>query len=272
MQGVPQQFEFASDRAEFFHPPARPGIELYRAHIVRHAFEPHTHAAYGFGAVASGVERFRYRGSEHLAAPGDIVTMNPDVLHTGRAESDGGWQYRMIYIEPQVLDDIAGQRGWWFADAVQQQPARAQQLSQLLAALWQADDALAFDCLLAQLVALLAPLAGSRPPHTATQRFDAVIDYIQAHLAQRIALEQLAAVAGLSPFHFLRQFQAQHHATPQQMLMALRLHRAKQLLTAGLAPAQVAADCGLSDQSHLNRCFVKRYGTTPARYQKAVRG
>lgn len=272
MQGVPQQFEFASDSAEFFHPPARPGIELYRAHIVRHAFEPHTHAAYGFGAVASGVERFRYRGSEHLAAPGGIVTMNPDVLHTGRAESDGGWQYRMIYIEPQVLDDIAGQRGWWFADAVQQQPARAKQLSQLLAALWQADDALAFDCLLTQLVALLAPLAGSHPPHTATQRFDAVIDYMQAHLAQRITLEQLAAVAGLSPFHFLRQFQAQHHATPQQMLMALRLHRAKQLLTAGLAPAQVAADCGLSDQSHLNRCFVKRYGTTPARYQKAVRG
>jgi AraC-like DNA-binding protein len=272
MQGVPRQFEFTHDQAQFFHPRARAGIELYRAHIVQHAFEPHTHAAYGFGTVACGVERFRYLGSEHLAGPGSIVTMNPDILHTGRAETDSGWQYHMIYIEPQVLDEIAGAGGWWFGQAVQHDPARALRLAQQLAALWQEDDALAFDCQLAQLVSTLAPLASTRRAPQAGQRFDRVIDYMHAHLAQRLNLDTLAAVAGLSPFHFLRQFQAQYHATPQQMLMALRLYRAKQLLTQGTPPAQVAADCGLADQAHLNRSFLKRYGTTPARYQKAIRG
>lgn len=272
MQGVPQQFEFPLDQAQFFHPPTRAGIELYRAHIVQHAFEPHTHAAYGFGTVASGVERFRYRGSEHLASPGSIVTMNPDILHTGRAETDTGWQYHMIYIAPEVLDEIAGRPGWWFDQAVHRDPARAQQLSQQLAALWQTHDALAFDCQLAQLLQTLAPLATTQNTPQRGQRFDSVIDYMHAHLATRLNLETLAAVAGLSPFHFLRQFQAHYHATPQQMLMALRLYRAKQLLTQGIAPAIVAADCGLSDQAHLNRSFLKRYGTTPARYQKAIRG
>ncbi|MOA39533.1 transcriptional activator FtrA [compost metagenome] len=78
-------------------------------------------------------------------------------------------------------------------------------------------------------------------------------------------------MAGLSPFHFLRRFQAQYHVTPQQMLMALRLFEAKQLLAAGVAPAQVAAATGLADQAHLTRAFVRRYGVTPARYQKQVR-
>jgi AraC-like DNA-binding protein len=97
-----------------------------------------------------------------------------------------------------------------------------------------------------------------------------VLDYLHAHLAERLSLDQLAAVAGLSPFHFLRQFRAQHHATPQQWLMALRLSRAKRLLDAGEPPAQVAAATGLSDQAHLTRAFARRYGVTPARYQRQV--
>ncbi|WP_257388273.1 helix-turn-helix domain-containing protein, partial [Tahibacter caeni] len=61
-------------------------------------------------------------------------------------------------------------------------------------------------------------------------------------------------------------------ATPQQMLMALRLLQAKRLLGAGTAPADVAAACGLADQAHLTRAFAQRYGVTPARYQRQLRG
>ena len=58
MQGVPARFDDGADRAEFRRPAHRGGVELYRAHIVRHAFAPHTHEAYGLGAIESGVERF----------------------------------------------------------------------------------------------------------------------------------------------------------------------------------------------------------------------
>jgi AraC-like DNA-binding protein len=97
-----------------------------------------------------------------------------------------------------------------------------------------------------------------------------VIEYLHAHLAERVTLDDLAKVAGLSPFHFLRQFQARHDATPQQMLMAFRLSAAKRLLAAGEAPAQVAAATGLADQAHLTRAFARRYGVTPARYQRGL--
>ena len=64
----------------------------------------------------------------------------------------------------------------------------------------------------------------------------------------------------------MRSFRAQHHVTPQQMLMSLRLQAAKQRLAAGEPAAQVAAAVGLADQAHLTRAFRQRYGTTPARY------
>lgn len=272
MQGVPAHFETPQDAAEFRHPGHRHGVELYRAHIVRHAFEPHTHEAFGLGAIERGTERFRYAGADHLAGAGSLVLMNPDALHTGRAETEDGWRYRMIYLDREVLETITGEDGWWFADAVRQDAARAARVTRLLDGLWQAREPLAFDSLLLDLVATLRDHArvGQRAPAEAAMRFVPVIDYLHAHLHERITLDALAAVAGLSPFHFLRSFRACHGATPQQMLMALRVHAAKRRLSAGEPPAQVAAATGMADQAHLTRAFARRYGTTPARYQRQV--
>jgi len=274
MPGVPVAFEDARDRAEFRQCAQRPGIELYRAHIVRHAFEPHTHAAFGLGAIESGAERFRYCGADHLAPPGSLVLMNPDELHTGRAETPGGWRYRMVYLDPQVAERVSGEPGWWFRDAVRHDPATARRVTALLDALWQADEPLAFDSLLYELLAALQPhaQAARAAPAEAAARFAPVLDYLRAHLARRLTLDELARVAGLSPFHFLRRFRAQYHVTPQQMLMALRLFEAKRLLAAGTPPAQAAAATGMADQAHLTRAFARRYGVTPARYQRQVRG
>jgi AraC-like DNA-binding protein len=262
------------DRAEFRLISERAGIELYRAHIVRHAFEPHAHPGFGLGAIEHGVERFRYNGSDLLAATDSIVLMQPDVLHTGRAETASGWRYHMLYIEPDVLEEISGESGWWFPNTViANNAAMGRRFSRLLQTLWHAQDPLAFDSVLLQVIEAVRPYSQSHrvAPHEAAQRFAPVLDYMQAHLGERIILEDLAAVAGLSRFHFLRQFQAQFHVTPHQMLMARRLHTAKHLLTEGLPPAEVAASVGLTDQAHLNRSFVCRYGVTPARYQRQVR-
>ncbi len=271
--GVPQAFDHPNDRAEFRRPAHRPGIELYRAHIIRHAFEPHTHEAFGLGAIETGVERFRYRGAEHLAPPGSVVRMNPDELHTGRAETEGGWRYRMAYIDPAVVAQVAGEADWWFDCAVSHDAASAQRVTALLDALWQAREPLAFDsALLALLAEFRRHARGPRPPRPAgAPRWGRVIASLRANLARRLTLEELAEVAGLSPFHFLRSFQAQYHATPQQTLMALRLFEAKRLLAAGETPAQTALAAGLTDQAHLTRAFTRRYGVTPARYQKQVR-
>jgi len=274
LTGVPAAFDHPGDRAQFRRAAHQPGVELYRAHIVRHAFEPHTHEAFGLGAIESGVERFRYRGADHLAPPGSLVTMNPDELHTGRAETEGGWRYRMAYIDPDVAARVTGETGWWFGAAVGRDAAGAQRVTALLDTLWHASEPLAFDSALFALLGEFRRHAGVPRPAAAegAPRFAPVIDYLHANLSRRLTLDELAAVAGLSPFHFLRSFQAHHHATPQQMLMALRLYEAKRLLAAGVAPAQVALAAGLTDQAHLTRAFSRRYGVTPSRYQKQVRG
>ena len=271
MQGVPEQFNDERDSARFRHPAQLPGVELYHAHISRYAFEPHTHEAFGIGAIELGAERFRYRGSQYVAPVNSIVTMNPDELHTGEAATADGWRYRMVYLEPQMLEEVTGVRHWWFSEVVRQDPQRSQRLCQLIYGLWHTDDPLAQQGLLLDVIDTFRPLAHHAPVIAeATHRFERVRDYLHDNYMHAVSLDELAQVASLSPYHFQRQFKAHFHVTPHQMLMAIRLWRAKAFLTHGMPAAEVAAATGLTDQSHLTRAFTRRYGITPVRYQKQV--
>ncbi len=197
MQAVPDHFEHSQDAAEFKRP-ARPGIELYRARIVHHAFDPHTHEAFGLGAIESGVERFRYRGGDHLAPPDTLVLMNPDELHTGRAETEHGWRYRMLYLDADLLAQVTGERGWHFAQPAVHEVRTARHVGRLLAAMWNAPDSLAIDSALIDLLEMLRPHARTGTTRSASpaSRPDAALArahaLIQARFAEPLSLEQLA--------------------------------------------------------------------------------
>jgi AraC family transcriptional regulator len=104
-------------------------------------------------------------------------------------------------------------------------------------------------------------------------RLRAVVEYIEGRLDAGPSLEQMAAVARLSPFHFARQFKAATGLPPHRYVIARRIERAKQLLQegGGLTLAQVAAQAGFSNQSHFSHHFKRLVGVTPGQFQTPAR-
>ncbi|MDA3922863.1 MAG: AraC family transcriptional regulator [Salinisphaera sp.] len=95
-----------------------------------------------------------------------------------------------------------------------------------------------------------------------------VRDFIDAHLDASLNLRDIAATAGLSEFHFQRMFQASFGVSPAVWVSSRRTSRAKELLK-GTAPiADIAVQCGFSDQSHLTRVFKRMKGITPGVFRK----
>jgi len=88
-------------------------------------------------------------------------------------------------------------------------------------------------------------------------------DFIDANLYEAIEVDALARIAGLSPFHFSRTFTRTVGVAPHRYVMRVRLKRARELLREGrLSFAEVAAETGFADQSHLARWVRRVHGAT----------
>ena len=122
---------------------------------------------------------------------------------------------------------------------------------------------------------VLAPRRPARGPDGALPRvrLRAVVDFIESNLDAAPTLEQMAAVARLSPYHFARQFKAAAGLPPHQYVLTRRVERAKELLRAGtdLSLAEVAADVGFSDQSRFCHHFKRLVGVTPVPFRTSAR-
>ena len=93
--------------------------------------------------------------------------------------------------------------------------------------------------------------------------------FVEANLAHSIHLNDLAARAALSPYHFARAFKRSAGMTPRVFIEHRRIERAKELLassTRGLA--EIAGETGFNTQSRLTTTFRRRTGTTPAVYRR----
>jgi len=98
-----------------------------------------------------------------------------------------------------------------------------------------------------------------------------VTDYIAANYSQDIKLAELAEVAGMSSFHFAREFKRTTGTTPHQYLIKFRVERAKALLNENqLTLVEVGLRSGFSHQSHFTRLFRKVTGTTPHLYRMSA--
>jgi AraC family transcriptional regulator len=104
-----------------------------------------------------------------------------------------------------------------------------------------------------------------------TWRFARVRDYMEHHLGEAISLEDLARVAGVSRFHFARQFRARTGESPMGYLLRTRVERAKTLLLDSRARVvDVSAELGFADQSHFTRTFRRLVGMPPSVYVRAA--
>jgi AraC-like DNA-binding protein len=88
----------------------------------------------------------------------------------------------------------------------------------------------------------------------------------------RVRAPELAAALGWSHRHLVARFQDQVGLPPKTAARVIRFGRAARLLRSGAAPALVAAECGFSDQAHLNREFRALGGVTPGQISPRPRG
>lgn len=114
---------------------------------------------------------------------------------------------------------------------------------------------------------------GALPPTQAVRRDDARIrrarSFIRENLHLPLTLAEIAEVAGMSRYHFLRLFRSQVGETPHRYLTRLRLECAQGELERTTATvAEIAIGCGFVSPSHFASAFRRQTGYTPVAYRR----
>ncbi len=113
--------------------------------------------------------------------------------------------------------------------------------------------------------------AAEEPQHAAA--FRRIVDFVHANLDKDLRLDQLARMARLSNFYFIRQFKAALGKTPHQYIQDVRIELAKQLLRDTYLPlGEISQRCGFSTQSHFTSSFGQVVGASPRAYRQAHAG
>jgi transcriptional regulator GlxA family with amidase domain len=105
-----------------------------------------------------------------------------------------------------------------------------------------------------------------------SDRIRRTLSFARDHLAERLPVERLAEVAGLSPRQFGRAFLAETGQTPAKAVERLRAEAARPLVEDGTTPLEtIARSVGLADPERLRQSFVRSFGLPPRSLRRAAR-
>ncbi len=255
------------------------GLELLEATYHHQNFSRHSHEGYTVGVIDNGAQRFLRNGANHIAPQDSIILVNHDEVHDGHSATEGGWSYRAIYPLPEQLASIQKDAGLnlsgsvYFPEPVVHDPELAGLLRLALYNLYHSENRLLRETLLYSALIKMMQRHGKgsddlKEPAQAKSRMMLVKSYLDDNPQEDVSLEELARLAGVSPFHLVRQFQKYYGLPPHAYQIQSRIRLSKRLIQQGHSLLDTALKAGFHDQSHLSRHFKRTLGVTPGHYAR----
>lgn len=258
----------------FLRAPDVGGLQRFEAFFAGHGYDLHRHDTYAIGHTLAGVQSFQYRGAWRHSLPGATIVLHPDEVHDGEAGTESGFQYRMMYIEPALIQQMLGGQALPFIKTgLSNDPRLFAATGALLRSLdcpldpLEEQDAL-FD--LAQAMSTVCGASGKRSgfDYVAAQR---AREYIHGALDRTVTMDELAQHSGRDRWSLSRDFRLLFGTSPYRYLTMRRLDMVRALLIQGQSLVSAALIAGFTDQSHMTRQFGKTYGLSPARWMNMQR-
>jgi AraC-like DNA-binding protein len=257
-------------------------VGLLHAYYVQHAYPRHSHDYYVICLIERGHQSFTHKGTKYLTPPGGVILINPEVVHTGEAADQQGFEMRSLYpttsaMETAVFELSGRHQGLpFFKDVRVDHRWATNSVLALHKAISQGASTLEcesrFLWTLAQLIKRYADTHPTEQPMGKERKaIQQARHYIDECFAEGITLNQLAQQVGLSPYYLLRVFHNEVGMPPYAYLESVRIRNAQRLIETGKPLAEVAVEVGFSSQSHMTRHFKKIIGTTPGQYAQQVR-
>ncbi|HEV2547757.1 MAG TPA: AraC family transcriptional regulator [Stellaceae bacterium] len=240
------------------------------------------HGSFSIAAVMEGLFRYRGETGTALLHPGAFLLGNFGAPFECGHDHNHGDRCLAFHVDSDYFAEMAafagGSAELRFKTAMLgASPATLPWVARTHVLLEQA-DALALGEATMELFALtIAVLSGhvSAPQRISAndeRRISRALHLSEQAFSDPLTLDQLAAAASMSKYHFLRSFRRIVGMTPYRYLLGLRLRHAAVRLAQSSAPVSaIAFDTGFGDLSTFNARFRRHFGASPSRYRAQLR-
>lgn len=254
-------------------------IEAVRFEGISQPFPNHFHDYYVIGLVLRGTREMLCKSRSQIISGGDVLLLEPADSHGCADVGEGAFDYISLNISESVMrrlaEEITGEaEPPRFSENVIKSRETALLIEKLHGLIFGENAELEKEETLLQLISIIIESSGMpflrtvAPPSKERAEVARVCEFIDAHYAERLRLDELCRVAHMSKSTLLRSFVKVLGITPYRYLQSVRINRAKELLEHGEQPVNAAMLTGFADQSHFSNTFHTFLGISPAAYGK----
>lgn len=225
--------------------------------------------------TVSGTGKLQYGQHTALLQPGQFAVIHCQQYQHYRTHTPEGWHFFWIHFRSSVAEPLvealhtpALQVVSLAQGVFEEHFTRLQTLVEKVSLCAETEISLQLHTLLHMALQQKEQAQDGGAQHH-RQDIEQVKAYIRAHFMQPLTTEQLAAVASISPYYFIRLFKQYTGVTPHHYLLITRIEAAKRLLWENDAQvADIAEQTGFGDAKNLIAQFKRLTGYTPMQFRK----
>ena len=239
---------------------------------------PHSHGCAELFYIMSGKGFFRVESQQFPIHPGDLVVVNPRVLHTELSFADNPLEYIVMGIDGVLFQQSDSQERRFFhlSDSVGSDDYRFYMETILRESANGQEDYLEVCAGLTRVFLVLLRRLSHRRLSVSRARSTSecarVKHFMDEHFAETITLDTLAALSHMNKHYLVHAFNKEVGCSPISYLLARRIVEGKHLLeNTDDSVSQVSLRLGFSSPSYFSQRFKKAVGLTPLEYRRAVR-
>ncbi|WP_366247667.1 AraC family transcriptional regulator [Terribacillus aidingensis] len=248
------------------------GITVLSASMKEFTYKKHAHREYAMGVTLRGIQQYNLEGHKQLSYPNGVMLFNPEQTHDGMAHDETGLEYVMLYLEPELLQEITGQKELIrFAEPIVYDAGLEKKILRLGQAILNETE----EVLSNELAVSLADRLTKTELNTTSKKDNALIlkakEMIHSNLQGVLKLDEISHELQISKYKFIRLFNMHTGISPYQYFLSSKVQHAKQIIEKNKDIYEAVAACGFVDLTHLNKHFKSVYGLTAHDYVVNIR-
>ncbi|AFC29698.1 AraC family transcriptional regulator [Paenibacillus mucilaginosus 3016] len=256
----------------------------------------HSHDSYEIYYMQSGSRYYFIKDRSYLVREGDLVLIEPSVLHRTTEAHSSEHERILINFKPEWLGSLLPAmepdllEAFGRVPVVRPEPKDRQRIELLLTTMLaeqsHPDEPGAGSALKLYLAELLlwlyrwrlkeqAAENGGRSEHPTSlhRKVSDIVQHINASFHEELSLQVLADRFHISPYYLCRIFKEATGFTLVEYIQRLRVHEARKLLAGtSMRITEVAGEVGFDSSTHFGRVFKAICGLSPLQYRKSIEG